>query len=268
MTDNKDTLYASHEANHDGKVSPFQFDERVASVFSDMISRSVPSYQAILAMLPTLTREFRMPHRNYYDLGCSLGAGLHAMAEGLKPLPTTPNHSTLNPNNDSRDNSSNIEATLIGIDNSKAMLTRAKDYASPYTNLRLEFIEQDLLETQINNAAMVLMNFTLQFIAKESRDGIIDTIYQGLASGGALVLSEKITFAQPDTNQMMTNIHHRYKADQGYSQLEISQKRDAIENVLIPETLDAHTKRLKNAGFSIVTPWLQNLQFVSILAVK
>lgn len=248
MSDHKDTIYADAHAN----VTPFQFDSRVASVFSDMISRSVPSYQPILAMLPTLTQQFRIPESNYYDLGCSLGAGLHAMAEGLKPT----------------DELTNINATLIGIDNSAAMLERAAEYRCPYANLALEFIEQDLLNTHIQRAAMVLMNFTLQFVALEHRDKVVHDIYQGLQPGGALVLSEKIRFDDASTQELMTNTHHRYKANQGYSQLEISQKREAIENVLVPETLDDHQLRLKNAGFRIITPWLQNLQFISILAVK
>jgi len=248
MSNQKDTIYA----NTLSTVDSFNFDERVASVFSDMISRSVPSYQPILAMLPTITREFRMHEHNYYDLGCSLGAGLHAMAEGLK-------HSI---------DLADINATLIGIDTSAAMLARARDYRCPYDNLTVQFTEQDLVQTHIQNAAIVLMNFTLQFIALEQRDQIIGNVYKGLAPGGALVLSEKVCFADPKTNQTMIDIHHRYKADQGYSQLEISQKRDAIENVLVPETLDTHIHRLRKAGFSVVTPWLQNLQFLSILAVK
>ncbi len=248
MTTKKDTIYA----NPQQAVSPFRFDDRVASVFNDMISRSVPSYQPILSMLPTITRKFRMSGHNYYDLGCSLGAGLHAMAEGLK-------HTT---------GLEDIDAKLIGIDNSSAMLERARELHCPYNNLDVSFIEQDATQTNIEHAAMVLMNFTLQFIATELRDSLVANIYQGLATGGALILSEKITFAEPRTDRVMTDIHHRYKADQGYSQLEISQKRDSIENVLIPETLEAHTRRLQSAGFRVITPWLQNLQFVSILAVK
>ena len=115
---------------------------------------------------------------------------------------------------------------------------------------------------------MVVMNFTLQFIALEQRDGLIDEIYSALASGGGLVISEKISFTDSAVAQTLTELHHQFKADQGYSQLEISQKRDAIENVLIAESLDTHIDRLKRSGFSVVTPWIQNLQFISILAIK
>lgn len=239
MTNKTDNLYRTTAA----KPGSFMFDARVADVFTDMISRSVPGYQQILEMLPTLTRQFQSHNANYYDLGCSLGAGMLAMSEGI----------------------TSQDCTLIGIDNSAAMILQAADNVM---GLNAELYEQDLNLTQISNAAIVLMNFTLQFIAIESRTQLIQTIYDGLNHGGAFILSEKIKFDDAHTNQILTDIHHQYKADQGYSQLEIAQKRDAIENVLIPETLNTHTERLSNAGFSVITPWVQNLQFISILAIK
>lgn len=245
MNTNKDQIYRS--AEH-AKPGSFLFDARVASVFADMISRSVPGYQQILEMLPTLTRQFRVQHCNYYDLGCSLGAGMLAMAEGLDAG----------------------QASLVGVDNSAAMIAQASKNLAPFDakGIRYELREQDLVSTEITSAAMVLMNFTLQFIALDQRDSLIRKIYHGLLDGGSLVLSEKIKFDDIRTHTALTDIHHQYKTDQGYSQLEISQKRDAIENVLIPETLDTHMRRLKSAGFSVVTPWVQNLQFISILAIK
>lgn len=236
---------------HSQKPGRFVFDDRVASVFNDMISRSVPGYQQILEMLPTLTRQFQKEQANYYDLGCSLGAGMVAMSEGLKE----------------------VNATLIGVDNSNAMITQARSnlraidqHLNP--TIKWNVLEQDLVNLSIDNAAMVLMNFTLQFIPLEFRDTLIEKIHHGLNAGGAFILSEKIKFDDQETNLKLIEIHHQYKADQGYSQLEISQKRDAIENVLIPETLERHTQRLQNAGFKVITPWVQNLQFISILAIK
>ena len=112
------------------------------------------------------------------------------------------------------------------------------------------------------------MNFTLQFIPLLDRDPLLQNIYNNTQKGGALILSEKIKFDDTTTNNRMINIHHNFKARQGYTQLEISQKRDAIENVLIPETLNAHIQRLRSVGFKTITPWVQNLQFISILAIK
>ncbi len=157
------------------------------------------------------------------------------------------------------------EAKLIGVDNSAAMIEQAN------TNLagsNAELIERDVMDTKLTNAGMVLMNFTLQFIPVELRDELLRRIYIGLVDGGVLVLSEKIRFDDEATNQTLTNIHHQYKADQGYSEMEIAKKRDAIVNVLIPETLDSHLTRLHQAGFKVATPWVQNLQFISILAIK
>ena len=246
MSTHKDKIYQSA---HTG-VARFQFDARVANVFSDMIARSVPGYLQILELLPTLVRKFRQDDAQYYDLGCSLGAGMLAMAQGLD----TP-------------------SKLIGIDNSAAMLEQAEAIVAGLGETALgqhqpELRCEDLSDSSIDNAAMVLMNFTLQFIETDKRAPLLRKIFAGLRPNGVLVLSEKIEFEDSLTNQTLIDIHHQYKADQGYSKLEIAQKRDAIENVLIPETLAVHTQRLRSIGFEVVVPWVQNLQFVSILAIK
>ncbi len=245
MAHRKDQLYSDIDA----KVGSFKFDGRVAEVFNDMISRSVPGYRQILELIPTLTRQFQFENHNYYDLGCSTGAGMLAMSEGL----------------------GDTTARIIGIDNSAAMLQQASTefatLALPASQ-QIEFHHADINETLCRNAAMTLLNFTLQFIAIEQRDRLIERIGQNTVPGGVLVLSEKLQSDDSAKQSLMTKIHHQYKADQGYSLLEISKKRDAIENVLIPETLETHIKRLQQAGFNTVTPWIRNLQFVSILAVK
>ena len=157
-----------------------------------MIARSVPGYRQILEMLPTLTRQFSYEGKNYYDLGCSLGAGLLAMSQGLD----------------------GTEVSLIGVDNSAPMLEHA---ANNLEGLNAELIEDDLLSIELENAGMVLMNFTLQFIALEHRGELANRIYQSLTPGGALVLSEKIRFEDDKTEQTLIDIHHQFKADQGYS---------------------------------------------------
>lgn len=246
----KDQLYQRPNSTH---IGSFKFDDKVADVFADMIARSVPGYEQILSMLPTLVKQQEKARSNtsknlnYYDLGCSLGAGILAMAAGLE-------------------NKTSNKHRLIGIDNSAAMLQQAQSHLENMPNCYL--LEQDLQHTNIESAAMVLMNFTLQFIPLAERNALIAKIYAGLIDGGVLILSEKIKFESAKTNDTLIDIHHQYKADQGYSELEIAQKRDAIENVLIPETLDVHTERLTQAGFCVVTPWVQNLQFISILAIK
>ena len=259
MSNKRDQIYRQNDdanATAGTGTASFRFDERVAGVFSDMISRSVPGYQQILGMLPTLVKQFSQQNsqQNYYDLGCSLGAGMIAMTQGLSEAKCL------------------SSCKVIGVDNSSAMLEQAKDIFKEVqtVNPELDFSlnEGNIQDTLIENAALVLMNFTLQFIPLAERDALIQSIYNGLDNGGALILSEKIKFNDAPTQEKLTDIHHQFKADQGYSELEIAKKRDAIENVLIPETLEKHQQRLQNAGFSIVTPWVQNLQFISILAVK
>ena len=244
MATHRDTIYQTMQE----VVPDFVFDDKVAQVFEDMISRSVPGYTQILKLLPTLARRFYTENSHCYDLGCSLGAGLIALAQGLRST----NHK------------------LIGIDNSAAMIDRASQTLKALTdnNSKVELIVEDITKSKIENASIVLMNFTLQFIDINNRDNLLSKIYAGLNPNGALILSEKITFEDDTENQLLTDLHHQYKSDQGYSELEISQKRDAIENVLVAENLQDHLSRLKKVGFKIVTPWIQNLQFISILAVK
>jgi tRNA (cmo5U34)-methyltransferase len=230
-------------------IEDFSFDDRVAKVFGDMIARSVPGYSQILHLIPTLVRSFKQTNNRYYDLGCSLGAGMMAIAEGLQDQ----------------------QSAIIGVDNSIAMLEQAKPVLEQYNQTKdftFELQHADVNHYVLLPAAMILMNFTLQFIPLEQRGTLIGRIYAALEPGGVLVLSEKIKFEDAAINQSLTEIHHQYKADQGYSQLEISQKRDAIENVLLPEPLDSHVKRLQQAGFGTTTPWIQNLQFMSIIAIK
>lgn len=245
MNRQNDTLYRQKQQ----KIDAFRFDEQVARVFDDMINRSVPGYSQILHFLPTLVRCFKQSNHHYYDLGCSLGAGMLAIAEGLH----------------------NKRDTIIGVDNSAAMLEQAelllqRDNQKGEFNFELQLA--DIQQFDLLPAAMVVMNFALQFIPLGQRDALINKIWSALVPGGVLVLSEKIQFEDSNVYQALTKIHHQYKADQGYSQLEISQKRDAIENVLLPESLDCHVKRLQSAGFNTITPWIQNLQFISIIAIK
>lgn len=256
MNDQSDNIYKSKI----GAVKPFEFNREVTQVFDDMIRRSVPGYAQVLRYLPTLVRTVlkKMPtaaqSQRYYDLGCSLGAGLAAMAEGVDRSLVTKN-----------------AFNFIGLDNSAPMITQAQSLLEPVFDeyeLSLELSQQDVLKHKFLPADLVLLNFTLQFIELQKRDALIGDIYTALQPGGYLVLSEKLKFEQPLANDLLTEIHHQFKSDQGYSDLEISQKRDAIDNVLIPETLDDHERRLRAAGFKVVTPWLQNMQFVSILAVK
>ena len=248
MSRKKDTIYQQANAT----VGSFRFDAKVADVFTDMIERSVPGYTQILTLLPSLVRQGVAAdvRGSYYDLGSSLGAGMIAIAQGLTDAD---------------------RSKIIGVDNSAAMIDAASiklEGLGAHYGVDFSLVNEDINKMQFDKAAMILMNFTLQFLPIAERANLIQRCYDALSNGGRLVVSEKIQFDDSKINKALVDIHHQFKEDQGYSRLEISQKRDAIENVLIPETLKAHMQRLRDAGFSVVVPWIQNLQFVSILSIK
>ncbi len=242
-----DTLYSSPL----DKLVDFNFDEKVANVFPDMINRSVPGYASIVAMTGILSAEFFQPDTQCYDLGCSLGASALSMAKAIK----------------------NDQLKIIAVDNSQAMLKKAQSLLQqgnfPAGNLNcIEFICDDINQTEVNNASVVVMNFTLQFIAPEQRSGVLTKIYQGMNKGGILILSEKLNYTDSAQQQLLIDMHHFFKKANGYSDLEISQKRQTLENVLLPETLDSHKERLKSAGFTRVEQWFQCFNFSSLIAIK
>jgi len=229
------------------QIEKLKFDDRVASVFGDMISRSVPGYGMMLDMIGVITRETVKPDTRCYDLGCSLGAATLSMRHNL-------------PDDSCR---------IIGIDNSEAMVSRCQsiidqDDASAPVDIRCE----DILDCEIKNASLVVMNLTLQFIEPAQREPLLEKIYNGLNPGGILVLSEKTNLPNEHEQNTLTDLYYGFKRQQGYSDMEIAQKRDALDNVLIPDTLGTHRTRLHQAGFSHVTPWFQCFNFMSILAHK
>ncbi len=118
------------------------------------------------------------------------------------------------------------------------------------------------------NASFVVLNFTLQFVPADDRETVLQNICHATCPGGALLLSEKISFADDAQQRLLTQLHHDFKRAHGYSDLEIAQKRTALEKRLIPETLDTHLSRLRSVGFQTVAPWYQCFNFVSVLAIK
>lgn len=239
---NRDNLYASPL----GSVREFVFDQSVASVFPDMIRRSVPGYETIIAMTGTLAEQYVQPGTRIYDLGCSLGASTLAMARGIGER----------------------ECQLVAVDNSPAMIERCQQILDHQNIGTVELVCGDILKTPIANASMVVLNFTLQFVAPAARKALLETICRGLNPGGILVLSEKVAFEDAHHNELMIELHHNFKRANGYSELEISQKRTALENVLVPETLHVHRQRLKSAGFTSVDVWFQCFNFASLIAIK
>jgi tRNA (cmo5U34)-methyltransferase len=238
----RDTIYA----NAMEAASAFRFDARVATVFADMISRSVPGYELTLQMIAVAARLYARAGSHCYDLGCSLGASTLSMRRAAP-----------------------ADCRIIGIDNSPAMVERAREIiAEDSSPAAVDILCMDIEQVEFRNASLITLNFTLQFVPTTARAALLRRIYHALLPGGCLVLSEKIAFDDANTQALLQELHHEYKALQGYSALEIARKRDALDNVLIPETLTTHRTRLLEAGFSRVTLWLQCLNFASLLAIK
>ena len=243
---NRDTVYSLPRT----QVGDFAFDEAVADVFPDMIARSVPGYASILSMIEQLTVRFAQPQSNIYDLGCSLGAATQ-LIRGQAPA----------------------SCTIYAVDNSAAMVDRLRKIVAHSENASrgscaVEILEADICSLPITRASFIVLNLTLQFIPAADRRSLLQVAFDGLLPGGALLLSEKICFEEAAQQTLLTELHHDFKRAHGYSDLEIAQKRSAIENRLIPETLNSHTDRLKSVGFSVVAPWFQCFNFVSMLAIK
>ncbi|MBG8562081.1 MULTISPECIES: carboxy-S-adenosyl-L-methionine synthase CmoA [Pseudomonas] len=241
-----DRLFATPLA----QVPDFTFNEDVVRVFPDMIKRSVPGYPTIVENIGVLAAQFAQPDTLLYDLGSSLGAVTQAMrrhvrSEGCK---------------------------VLAVDNSPAMVERCREYLSHQDAMHQELlpvqvIEADITALDLQPASVVALNFTLQFIEPQARLALLGRIRQCLVPGGALILSEKLRFADPQQQALLTDLHVAFKRANGYSELEIAQKRSAIENVMKPDSLEEHRQRLLAAGFSQVVPWFQCLNFASLIAL-
>ena len=240
---NKDKLYNEYRE----KIADFAFDENVAAVFDDMIRRSIPGYATIIGMTKVFAEHYVLPNSNCYDLGCSSGTSSLAMRNGIDKL----------------------GCKIYAIDNSEPMLDQCKNNIEKDSgSVPVEVICADVLETDINNASMVVMNFILQFLSPGNRDAMIKRIYDGMLPGGVFLLSEKIVYENTEDDEFQIDMYHSFKKLMGYSSLEIAQKRKALENILIPNSLQTHIQRLTNTGFTKVHVWFQCFNFVSIAAFK
>lgn len=228
-------------------IVDFVFDEAVANVFPDMVRRSVPGYDVIIPMIGLLAEQYAQPDSHLYDLGCSLGAVTLSMSRRI----TQPG------------------CRIIAIDNSEAMVAHCREnIAVDKQAVPVDIICANIQEIDLHKASVVVMNFTLQFIVPELRHKVLTSIYQALLPGGVLIISEKICFSEQHLQQLHTRLHEAFKKANGYSELEISQKRTALENILIPETIEQHSLRLREAGFSSCNTWFQCFNFASLIAIK
>ena len=225
----------------------FTFNEEVTEVFEDMIDRSVPGYTSTLRLIENLSRKYFIEGTHCYDLGCSLGASSMSLIKAMGKR----------------------EGKIFAIDNSPAMIAACEQKCADLIKTgKVKFIKQDVNEAQIDKASVVVINFVLQFLNSKDRDGLLKKVFLGMKQGALLILSEKIHFDNKFRNQTIDNLHHQFKSNNGYSKMEISRKRDALEGVLMTDLETLHLKRLESIGFKKVRKVMTNLNFMTLVAGK
>lgn len=223
----------------------FEFNAAVARVFDDMLKRSIPFYQECQTMVVALAVEFCREDTFLYDLGCSTGALLKQLAQTLP-----------------------INIRLVGLDNSRPMLNQARRKLKGEMH-RCELVEQDLLgKMALENASVIIMNYTLQFAPPKKRAALLRKIFKSLCPGGAFILVEKVLGETESLDEVFIRQYHSLKRERGYSRLEISRKREALEDVLVPFKPSKNVKLLHTAGFKNVDVFFKWFNFAGYLAVK
>jgi tRNA (cmo5U34)-methyltransferase len=225
----------------------FKFDTRTAGVFDDMVSRSVPFYDEIQRMTGELAADFAVPGTNLYDLGCATATTLLALEPIVDP-----------------------GVRFIGVDNSKEMLTKAREKLDQLPSRRQrDLMHADLHELPpLENASVVILTLTLQFVRPLHRERLIRTVCEGTNDQGCLILVEKLTESDTLFNRLFIKYYYEMKRRHGYSELEISQKREALENVLIPYRLEENRALLHDAGYTRTQTFFQWYNFCGLIAVK
>lgn len=238
----QDKLYQVDAVQED-----FVFTEKVVEVFDDMLDRSVPFYRQVIQSSAGLLDQLLADNDSVYDLGCATGTTL---LEFVRLLPDK-------------------NLRFFGVDNSAAMLDKARLKAELYSKKEsISFINKDITTLQTKDCGAFILNYTLQFIRPLLRQNFIDRIHDNLRPGGVLLLSEKTISHDKLLNRKYINIYHEFKRKKGYSELEIAKKREALENILIPFSIDENKTILKNAGFSSVETFFQWFNFTSWIAIK
>ena len=229
------------------RVNDFEFNSGVASVFDDMLNRSVPFYSEIQRMTVELGAKFYHDNTVIYDLGCSTGTTLKLFCEALK----------------------NRGPNFFGCDTSKPMIEKATQKltkAGVIDNCTL--LQQDILDVDLKNVSVITMLFTLQFIRPLLRDTLIKKIYNALVPGGCLIIIEKVLGNETTLNRLFVELYYDFKKKNNYSELEITQKREALENVLIPYRTDENISLLKRNGFELVELFFRWYNFAGFIAIK
>ncbi|MED5353646.1 MAG: carboxy-S-adenosyl-L-methionine synthase CmoA [Nitrospinota bacterium] len=231
------------------KNSPtkFEFDSGVAEVFEDMLERSVPLYRECQNLTVNWCKRLATSDKYIYDLGCSTGSLLLLLTKSISTLP---------------------RVHLIGVDSSAAMINKALNKLSNFPG-SAGFIKANLDDSfSFNDSCAIVMNYTLQFIPVENRAPLLKKIYESLMPGGGFILNEKVLSEHELLSETFVEMHHDFKKGHGYSKMEISKKRDALENVLVPLKLSKTMTLVHEAGFTTVDIFFKWNNFAGIIALK
>ena len=222
----------------------FEFDAKVAGVFDDMVSRSIPYYKEVLGLCADFALMYLKPDSTLLDLGTSTGAMLIEIASKAEfPL------------------------NLYGIDNAESMLEIARNKLSAY-EMCANLICGDILEADFPKSDVVIANYTLQFIRPLQREKLVQKIYDCLNPKGVFIVSEKVMVEHKELDFKMIQYYLANKKKQGYSDFEIAKKREALENVLVPYSEAENRAMLSSAGFSCVETLFAWVNFRSFVAVR
>lgn len=237
---------------NDNKIPAFAFNEKVAAVFDDMVIRSIPGYSLAQYLSSIIAVKTIKENTNIYDLGCSTATSLIKIAQELQ-----------------KHNFDLSRISLIGIDTSEDMLKRAKEKLEAFNmDSFITLKNEDIRKLEPENASLVMSHYTLQFISPDDRVSILKNIYEALKPNCCFIFSEKITHQQPLVQDILTHEYYEFKKGNGYSEIENIRKRQALENVLIPHSLEENIKLLKQAGFSNIEVLHKELCFCTIAAWK
>jgi len=223
MNKSHDSIFAAKQDT----IKPFEFDRDVSAVFDDMVTRSIPFYEEIHRICADMVLRFYNGKGAIIDLGCSTGTTISLLDLELKKI--------------------GIKGVYKGIDNSSSMIELAQKKCRGIESA--SFLCEDMTQTDFSKASVVILNYTLQFLPLDKRLELLKKIYNEMLPGGILLISEKLHSNHAPMQELITDLYYDFKKRNGYSELEISQKREALENVLITLTPFEQLKMLEDAGF-------------------
>lgn len=250
--DSRPTSHRDEVFSQQREPASFCFNEEVAAVFPDMIERSVPGYDFCLKTISGTAKHLVQANSRIYDLGCSLGSITMAIRSGVTAAGLADQN-----------------VVIHAIDSSEPMIQRAAAHIAAFRpDVKIDLYCEDITQTSIHDASLVVLAYTLQFIKPEERLTLIKKIHDGLKPQGGFILIEKTHEPDPKMQACLTELHHEFKRINGYSELEIAQKRQALENVLITEPEENHVQRLRQGGFTNISLVAKHYNFSAWLAIR